>query len=194
MQFTDYQEFNLAKEKCRDCHIGQIYNRVVLSDGNIINPIVMIIGEAAGSSEIEIGKPFVGRAGKLLRSTLNQFGYNKKNSIITNTIPCRPKDNKFPHDEQLIKTCMDKWLLKEIEILKPKFLLLIGSVPTKYLLNLSGITSLRGKWFEYKSISCMPTYHPSYVLRKQYMQEGKEIEENFKNDIKEMAKKAGFFV
>jgi DNA polymerase len=194
MQFNDYKEFNLAKEKCRDCYIGPIYNRVVLSDGNTINPIVMVVGEAAGSSEIEIGKPFVGRAGKLLRLTLNQFGYNKTNSIITNIIPCRPKDNKFPQDEKLIKTCMDKWLLKEIEILKPKFLFLVGSMPTKYLLNLNGITFSRGKWFEYESIPCMPTYHPSYILRKQYTKEGKEIEEHFKNDIKEMSKKAGFFV
>jgi len=190
--YQNYEEFNVSKEKCRDCEIGRVYNRVVLSDGNTINPIVVVIGEAAGSSEVEIGKPFVGKAGKLLRATLNLFGYNKGNSLITNTIPCRPKDNVFPKDEELIIKCMDKWLFAEIDMLKPKYLLLIGATPTKYILDMSGITKIRGQIFHYNNIPSIPTYHPSFVLRKQYMAEGKDIKECFEKDIKMVATMAGF--
>lgn len=186
-----YQEFDVLKEKCRECPVGLAYNRVVLSDGCKINPIILVIGEAPGNDEIINGKPFVGKAGKLLRSTLNKFGYNKGNSLITNTIPCRPENNKFPQDTSIVTTCINKWLLKEIEITKPKFMLLIGATPTRFILSKIGITQLRGKWFEYNGIPCMPTYHPSYVLRKQYMDEGDDIREAFKIDISEVARRAG---
>ncbi len=183
----EYEEFEKIKNKCRDCSVGNIYNKVVLSDGCKSNPKVLIIGEAPGSEEIVEGKPFVGKAGKLLRSTLNKYGYNICNSLITNTLPCRPEDNKFPKDNKLVINCVSKWLNKEIEITKPKYILLIGATPTKFLLGQIGITKIRGKWFEYNCIKCMPTYHPSYVLRKQYMEEGKEIRECFEKDVETVA-------
>lgn len=189
----DYKDFEENKLKCRACDVGKVYNCVVPSDGNKINPTVLIIGECPGADELVAGKPFIGKAGKLLRSTLNKFGYNENNSIITNTIPCRPCDNQFPKEVQLINSCMEKWLFQEIEILKPQYILLIGATPTKYLLKKkTGISLLRGQWFEFKNIPCVSTYHSSYVLRKQYMQEGKEIREDFEADIKCMAEKACF--
>jgi DNA polymerase len=60
------------------------------------------------------------------------------------------------------------------------------------LLLLTGITNLRGKWVDYNGIPCMPTYHPSYVQRKEHMEEGKQIKEDFISDIKTVAEKAGF--
>jgi len=188
----EYKEFEENKLKCKDCEIGKAYNCVVPSDGNKVNPVVLICGESPGSSEILEKKTFVGKAGKLLRATLNKYGFRKNNSLITNTIPCRPQDNKFPQDAQMVNACVDKWLKQEMAILKPKYLLLIGATPTKYLLRLTGITSLRGKWFECESIPCVPTYHPSFVLRKQYMDEGDEIRECFNADIRMVAEKAGF--
>ena len=191
-----YKDFEEAKIKCRDCEIGNVYNCVVPSDGNKTDPTVLIVGEAPGSDELLESKPFVGKAGKLLRSTLNQFGYKKSNSLITNTIPCRPENNKFPSDSELVEDCVKKWLKEEIDLIKPKYILLIGATPLRYLLNMSGITKLRGQLFDYdpmnKKITCMPTYHPSYVLRKQYMKEGKEIQAQFVEDIKTIAKMAGF--
>jgi len=195
MIFNNYTEFNLAKEQCKSCEIGKIYNRVVLSDGNTMNPNVMVVGEAAGSSEVEVGKPFVGKAGKLLRATLNEFGFRKSNSLITNVIPCRPQDNKFPMDNQLILNCFNKWLRQEIIITKPKFILLIGAKSVKYILNMNGITKIRGKFVEHEieglKIMCMPTLHPSYVLRKEYMEEGKIIKQQFRDDIKKVAIASG---
>jgi DNA polymerase len=188
----NYQEFEEAKIKCTSCFIGKYYNVVVPSDGCKTNPIVLIVGEAPGISEVEFLKPFVGKSGKLLRATLNQFGYRKSNSLITNVLPCRPESNEFPKDNSLVMSCVHQWLLKEIEITKPKFMLLIGATPTRFLLLLTGITNLRGKWVDYNGIPCMPTYHPSYVQRKEHMEEGKQIKEDFLSDIKMVAEKAGF--
>ena len=192
MQYESYQEFEKAKLLCRKCSVGLVYNCVVPSDGNKINPIVLIIGECPGSEEVIKKLPFVGKAGKLLRKTLNEFGYRKTNSLISNTIPCRPEDNKFPSDSKLIDDCVYEWLREEIELSKPKYILLIGATPLKFLLGLTGITKLRGKWVNYKDIQCMPTYHPSYVLRKEHMEEGKQIKADFVSDIKEVAIRAGF--
>lgn len=194
--FKNYEEFDASKNRCNICSIGKVYNKVVCSDGCKFNPIVMIIGEAAGSDEILVGLPFVGKAGKLLRSTLNEFGFRKTNSLISNVIPCRPKDNQFPKDDELVKSCFEKWLKNEILITHPKYLLLVGSQPLKFVLGLQGITHIRGDWYNFsledRIIETMPTYHPSFILRKMYMEEGKKIMEQFRDDIKEVAIKAGF--
>ena len=189
-----YTVFEEAKVACRDCEIGKVYNRVICSDGCKVNPLVVICGEAPGKDEVTEGKPFVGKAGKLLRSTLNEFGFKRSNSLITNVIPCRPENNKFPSDNKLVNSCVSKWLKNEIEILSPKYMLLVGAKPLKFLLGTTGITKLRGEWYSLfdSEILCMPTFHPSYVLRKQYMKEGDEIKNSFRQDIKEVAIKSGF--
>ena len=192
MKYLSYQDFEQNKLKCRECAVGKVYNCVVSSDGCKTNPKILVVGECPGSDEITLGKPFVGKSGKLLRATLNEFGYRKGNSLITNTIPCRPENNQFPKDSKMVDACVYQWLKEEILLTKPKYILLIGATPLKYLLGLNGITKLRGQWFEYNGIQTMPTYHPSYVLRKEYMEEGEQIKEDFRNDIKDTAIKAGF--
>ena len=191
-KYSSYEEFEKQKILCRECEVGKAYNCVVCSDGCKNNPIVVLVGEAAGQTEIEENRPFVGKAGKKLRSTINQLGFNKENTLITNVIPCRPLDNKFPDSRDLVLNCARKWVFQELILLKPKFLLLLGNQPLNYIAGETGITSKRGKWIEVDQFKAMPTYHPSYVIRKMYMEEGKQIEENFVNDIKQVAIKAGF--
>ena len=195
-QYANYEEFNKAKQACRECPVGKIYDKVVLSSGNTTNPKVVIIGEAAGAEEVLIGSPFVGKAGKLLRPTLAEFGFNDKNSLITNTIPCRPQDNRFPKDDNIVKVCKNTWLKEELRLTNPDIIVLVGAKPLKFMLGLEGITKIRGKWFERKfngkTIKLMAIYHPSFVLRKEYMQEGKQIKEDFRNDIKNISKMCGF--
>lgn len=197
--FQSYEEFESHKVKCRDCLVGKTYDKVVLSDGCKSNPIVMVIGECPGKDEVVEGKPFVGRAGKLLRPILNEFGFRRVNSLISNVIPCRPENNKFPADHMLIHDCYSKWLQEEILLTKVKYLLLLGAQPLKFLIGQQVITKARGQWFDLSFeehngnvIKALPTFHPSYVLRKEYMAEGKEIKEQFRKDIKEVAIKAGF--
>lgn len=193
--YKNYEEFNACKAKCRDCSVGLVYDRVVLSDG-CINPSVIVMGEAPGRDEVEQGKPFVGKAGKLLRATLSEFGFDlETNTLISNVMPCRPENNKFPTDRELVKNCYMKWLHEEIVLTDVKFLLLFGAQPLKYLLGKTGITKLRGMWYKLPSnenVKCLPTFHPSYVQRKEHMTEGEQIKQSFRNDIEKMATTLGF--
>jgi DNA polymerase len=194
LKYDTYTEFEKAKSVCKDCVIGKIYNKVVCSDGCKINPVVLISGEGPGSDELIFQKPFVGEAGQLLRPILNKFGFRKSNTIISNVIPCRPENNKFPEETNLVKSCFEKWMVQELLLLKPKYLLLLGNQPLKYFLDLTGITKYRGNWLDFKLndciIKCMPTYHPAFVLRKRYMEEGKEIMKDFESDIETLGKEA----
>jgi len=199
MKFKSYEEFESRKVKCRDCFVGGTYSKVVPSDGCKSVPIVMVIGECPGADEVISGLPFVGKAGKLLRPTLNEFGFSKFNTLISNVMPCRPENNKFPTDRTIVHDCYSKWLREEILLTKVKYLLLLGAQPLKILIGQQGITKVRGQWFDLSfeehnrnTIKALPTFHPSYVLRKEHMAEGKEIKEQFRNDIKEVAIKAEF--
>jgi len=193
--YENYEEFEKAKVKCQSCNVWLDYKIVVPSDGCKLNPKVMVIGECPGKDEIIAKKPFVGKAGKLLRATLEEFGFNfETNALISNVIPCRPENNKFPKDKSIVGDCYTKWLEQEISITQVEFLLLFGAQPLKYLLGKTGITKLRGQWYELPSndkVKCLPTFHPSYVQRKAYMADGDEIKEAFRNDIKYMAVTAG---
>jgi len=190
--YNSYQEFEAKKTACRDCPVGLVYDCVVCSDGCKTNPVVMVCGEAPGNDELWSGKPFWGKAGKKLRYTLNKFGFRMHNTLITNVIPCRPLDNKFPVDTKMVKECVAKWLWVEIQMLRPKFMILLGNQPLKFILGRSGITSCRGEWYELEQIKMMPTYHPSYVIRKSHMSDGAEIDSEFEGDIRAVADAAGF--
>ncbi len=128
-----------------------------------------------------------------------EFGIDGHNSLITNTLACRPDNNKFPKDDNLVINCVNKWLINEIMLTNPKLILLIGSTPTKFVLSKSGITKIRGNIFEFKENHpeaainplCIPTLHPSYVNRKLYGKEGKAILEAFRDDIRKTAIMAG---
>lgn len=196
LMYESYVEFEEAKTECEGCQIWACYKKVVPSDGCKLSPKVMVIGEAPGADEVEQGKPFVGKAGKLLRATLNVNGFDESNTIISNIICCRPEKNKFPKDDSLVRDCFDLWLAEEIKLTKPEYVITLGAQPLKFLLGLKGITKLRGQWYDYlvdeeHTAKCMPTFHPSYVLRKEHMKEGKIIMQNFKDDIEAVAIEAG---
>lgn len=192
--FPSYSEFENAKRLCRSCPVGASYDCVVCSVGNKTNPKVVVIGEAPGREEVEKGEPFIGKAGQLLRKVLKENNFTRYNSLITNTIPCRPQDNKFPTDDSIVANCKDVWLREELRLTNPDFLLLVGAKSVKFLLGMDGITRIRGKWiqrkFNNKTINIMPTLHPSYVLRKEYMEDGKQIMQDFKDDIQTVSKLA----
>lgn len=195
--FASYEEFLAAKKCCGSCPIGQTYKTVVQSDGNTTDPAVLIIGEAPGAEEVEQGYPFVGESGKVLRNGLRACGFTAQNTLITNVIPCRPENNQFPEDEKLVQQCMNKWLGPEILLTKPKFVLLVGSTPLKYVMKLEGITRHRGQWMDLKlgalfGAKALATFHPSYVIRKRRDPEGAKIITAFMDDLREVARAAGF--
>jgi DNA polymerase len=129
---------------------------------------VMFIGEAPGRDEDLQGKPFVGRAGQLLDRMLASIGLGEEQVYITNTIYWRPPGNRTPTPEE-IEACAP-FLARQIELLSPQLLVLLGGAAAKTLLGVSdGIMRLRGKWLHYacagRDVATLATLHPAYLLR-----------------------------
>ncbi|HEX7076578.1 MAG TPA: uracil-DNA glycosylase [Hyphomicrobiaceae bacterium] len=129
---------------------------------------VMIIGEAPGREEDLEGKPFVGRAGQLLDRMLNAIGLSEADTHITNIVYWRPPGNRTPTPQEAI-VCRP-FLVRQIELVRPDFLLLLGAAATRHILGgTEGILRIRGKWREVeigsRRIPVMATLHPAYLLR-----------------------------
>jgi len=130
---------------------------------------IMLIGEAPGRDEDIQGKPFVGRAGKLLDRMLASIGLDETKVYITNTIYWRPPGNRTPTAQE-IAACAP-FLSRQIELLSPEVMVLLGGAAAKHILGVSeGIMRLRGKWKIVKNgdrdIPTLATLHPAYLLRK----------------------------
>ena len=170
-----FEELEKVKSKCLNCEkcpLSKTRTNVVFSDG-IPNNKLVLVGEAPGYWEDVKGLPFVGKAGQLLDKIFECVGLSRKNDVyICNTIKCRPPDNRNPYPEE--KEACKEYLDMQLEILKPKIILICGSVALNSLLpDKGGITKVRGKWFDgpYNS-KMMPIFHPSYLLRNDSRDKG----------------------
>ena len=130
----------------------------------------MIIGEAPGKEEDEQGLPFVGSAGKLLNKMLSAIQLERENIYITNTIPWNLPLNRAPTDKEILDFL--PFLQRQIEIIKPKFIYLLGTSAAKAILATPlSVDALREKWHDYKSINMdipvkvLVSYHPSTLLQ-----------------------------
>ncbi|MFA6292371.1 MAG: uracil-DNA glycosylase [Victivallales bacterium] len=155
-------ELAATAAECTLCGLHKTRTKSVFGDGNR-NAELMFIGEGPGKDEDEQGIPFVGRAGQLLTSMIIGMQFTREEVYIANIVKCRPPENRNPTDEEAEK-CLP-YLNRQIDIIRPKVIVLLGAVPLKYLLGLNGITKIRGTWYEYRGIKVMPTLHPAYLLR-----------------------------
>ena len=170
--FEQLEEIKKQCETCQKCALGKTRTKIVFSAGTP-NHKIMLIGEAPGFNEDQTGESFVGRAGQLLDKIFASVGFDRHTNIyLCNTIKCRPPNNRDPLPEE--KMACRAYLDKQLEILKPKIILLCGKVAlTSFLETKEGITKLRGRWFDgpYGS-KMMPIFHPSYLLRNQSREKG----------------------
>jgi len=145
----------------------------------------MLVGEGPGSSEDQTGHPFVGRAGQLLSKILKWVDLERKDIYICNIVKCRPPNNRNPKPKE-VEACIG-YLDRQIEIIEPKAIVLLGAVALKALFkdNSLSIKRNRGNWREYKNIPVMPTFHPAFLLR-QMTEENKNA---VKNDLNLVIKK-----
>ena len=163
------------KQKCMSCEkcpLCKTKTNTVFSAG-IPNSKIMLIGEAPGYYEDMKGEPFVGKAGQLLDKILDCVGFSRNENIyICNTLKCRPPENRDPLPEE--KTACWEYLKAQVDILKPRIILLCGRVAVQSFIDTKlGITRLRGKWFEGPHFSkMMPIFHPSYLLRNDSKEKG----------------------
>lgn len=147
---------------CTKCPaLCQSRSRVVFGSGNP-QAEVLFIGEAPGANEDKQGIPFCGMSGQVLNELLNSVGLSREDIFITNTILCRPEDNRNPAKEE-VENCRDR-LDKLISIMQPKVIVTIGNFATERILGKKGITSLRGKVFEIEGKKIVPVVHPANYL------------------------------
>jgi len=170
---SDENKINMPKElnelekialNCTLCDLSKTRTNVVFGEGNP-NSDLMFIGEGPGAEEDKTGRPFVGRAGKLLTKIItNVLELSRDDVYIANIVKCRPPNNRVPTLEEA-ETCKP-YLLKQIDIINPKILVCLGKTAFTYLMNKElPISRVRGQIFEYKEKKVIPTFHPSFLLR-----------------------------
>lgn len=153
------------------CSLKHTATNIVFSDGNP-NSGIMLIGEAPGNEEDRQGIPFSGPSGHLNDEMLKYIGLTSRDDFyIINSLPWRPPGNRSPNQSEL--TIMEPFLMRHIQLVKPKVILFVGGVSTKLCLGESaGITKLIGKWYDYipegfdEAIPARPLLHPAYLLRQ----------------------------
>lgn len=149
--------------RCDKCELHSVRTNVVFGIGNV-NSRVMLIGEAPGENEDLKGEPFVGRAGKLLDSMLNEIGLSRSDIYIANIVKCRPPKNRDPLSEEKDK-CID-WLYKQIEIIAPDVIVCLGRVAAAIIIDPKIKISIQhGQWIEKDGRSYMAMLHPAAILR-----------------------------
>ena len=172
------------------CALKRTATNTVIGDGNP-EAALMIVGEAPGAEEDRQGLPFVGPAGRLLDRMLAAIGLDRSAVYITNMLPWRPPGNRSPTAEEL--AICQPFLERQIELIAPRILVLVGGIAAKALLNRrEGITRLRGQWFPFSTprmegtIQATATFHPAYLLRtpsakREVWRDLLEIEDKMKN-------------
>lgn len=160
----DWKQLQGAVRQCMACDLHKSRQQTVFGVGDE-HAEWMIIGEAPGAQEDKLGEPFVGPAGKLLDQMLRAMGLERQTVYITNIIKCRPPGNRDPRPQE--SAACHAYLLRQIELLKPKLILAVGRVAAHHLLDSNEtVGRLRGRpmrWGE-ASIPLLVTYHPAYLL------------------------------
>ncbi len=159
--------------------------QVVFGSGNH-NSKILLVGEAPGAEEDKQGIPFCGASGKVLTELLSSVGLSREEVFITNTLLCRPENNRNPEKEE-VENCRER-LDKVIEIMRPAVIVTIGNFATERILGKKGITSLRGKVFPTfiagREVKVVPVVHPANYL---YNGRNPEIFAQMKRDFETIA-------
>jgi uracil-DNA glycosylase family 4 len=158
---------------CRLCPLHLLRSHAVPGEGNW-SAELLFIGEAPGRDEDAQGRPFVGRAGRLLRKIIAAMNFREEEVYITNVVKCRPPENRTPHRDE-VAAC-SPYLVRQIELIRPRVIVTLGKSPTEFFSpSRLGMTALRGRFVDYRGIPVMPTFHPSYLIRNEGNRELKRM-------------------
>ena len=164
---TTLEELQALLTAFEGCALRATATQLVFADGNPKSR-VMFVGEAPGYDEDIIGRPFVGRSGKLLDSMIAAIGLDRTSCYIANVVPWRPPGNRTPTPQETA-ICLP-FIRRQIELADPDILVCLGGPAMQTLLGIKeGITRSRGRWFPYdtgrREIRALATFHPAFLLR-----------------------------
>lgn len=148
---------------CTRCRLHKGRTNLVFGVGNP-NAELMFVGEGPGADEDAQGEPFVGRAGQLLNNMISAMGLKREDVYIANVVKCRPPGNRTPEKDEC--DICSPFLLRQVDVIKPKVIVALGAVAAKTLLALNdSMANLRGRWYDFRGARLAVTYHPAYLLR-----------------------------
>ena len=162
---NDWPMIESQVSNCKKCSLHKARNNTVFGDGNR-NADWFFVGEAPGKDEDLQGKPFVGRAGRLLTEVIFSLGLSRDEVFIANILKCRPPDNRDPKSTE-VDQCF-AYLEKQIDLVEPKIIIAVGKIAAHSLLGTDlPMGKLRGKihGFGSNEIPTLVIYHPAYLLR-----------------------------
>jgi DNA polymerase len=164
---TTLEELQALLTAFEGCALRATATQLVFADGNPQSG-VMFVGEAPGYDEDIVGRPFVGRSGKLLDRMMAAIGIDRTSSYIANVVPWRPPGNRTPIPQETA-ICLP-FIRRQIELANPDVLVCLGGPAMQTLLGVKdGITRSRGRWFPYdtgrREIRALATFHPAFLLR-----------------------------
>lgn len=149
---------------CTRCKLHRFGRRQIVFGVGNPSADLMFVGEAPGHDEDVQGIPFVGRAGQLLTKIIEAIDLKREDVYIANVIKCRPPENRNPEQDE-VETC-EPFLFQQIDIIKPKVIVALGTFAARALLRtLDPISRLRGRVYDYRGAKLIPTFHPAYLLR-----------------------------
>jgi len=156
-------ELNASICDCLKCGLGSTRTKFVFGTGNPDSD-VMFVGEGPGADEDAKGEPFVGRAGQLLNKIIEAVGMKRADVYICNIVKCRPPNNRAPLPEE--EAMCTPYLMKQIDLVKPKFIICLGRTAAQWLLQTNdGLSAMRGRMHDFHGAKLIVTYHPAALLR-----------------------------
>jgi DNA polymerase len=171
----------LASEvrKCTKCkELAATRTQTVFGVGPL-DPDVCFIGEAPGADEDRQGEPFVGAAGQLLNRIIAACGMKREEVYICNILRCRPPGNRTPRADEAAN-CRP-FLEQTLALVRPKFIVCLGASAANYLLDTKvSIGRMRGRFYDYRGIPVICTYHPAYLLRSTSPEAKRQVWEDMK--------------
>jgi uracil-DNA glycosylase len=173
---------------CEQCPLHTTRTKAVPGEGGPAAR-VMLIGEAPGREEDQRGQPFVGAAGRFLDEVLAGSGVDRKDLFITNTVKCRPENNRPPRKRE-VDTCTSLYLFEQIELINPTLIMVLGSVATKKLLGVNSVNEVRGRVIEHNNRKYLAGYHPAASFYREDMAEN--IRQDFALLRQELQKLASY--
>ncbi len=171
-------------KECKKCRLHTTATNSVPGEGNI-NSKIVFIGEAPGRFEDISGRPFVGRAGKLLENSLNDIGFKREGVWIGNIIKHRPPDNREPLPDEIL-SCKD-FLDLQLKVISPIIVVTLGRYSMNYFYPEGKISLDRGNLIKTRNYYIYPVYHPAAALRSYGVLQ--EFKKDFEK-IPEMLEKA----
>ncbi len=169
------EELNNQILKCEKCALCKTRTNVVPGEGSF-KAEIMFIGEGPGKKEDELGRPFVGAAGKLLDKLIESIKLSREDVYIANVVKCRPPKNRDPFPEE-VDSCR-KWLDEQIEIIRPKIIILLGRHSMDRFLPNQKISIDHGKPKRKNGQVYFPIYHPAAALYRNGLFE--DLQKDFK--------------